>query len=110
MKIKCFKSKFIFWKKIVENEKSFNGLDQYNRKNNNLEIQGIPSTGVDEVLEDRVTVIFQCLNIPLVKSDIEDCHRLVKSIPPKMQLLDLSIEKLAMLVWVRKWTCGMLIR
>ena len=32
------------------------------------------------------------MNIPLVKSDIEDCHRLGES-NPKIQLLDLSTEK-----------------
>ena len=35
----------------------------------------------DEVLEDKVIEIFKCLNISLAKSDIEDCHRLAKSIP-----------------------------
>ena len=55
-------------------------MDQYNRKNN-LEIQGIPSTVDDEVLEDKVIEIFKCLKIPLAKSDTEDCHRLGKSNP-----------------------------
>ena len=39
-------------KKLVENEKSFNRLDQYNRRNN-FKIQGIPSTVGYEVLEDK---------------------------------------------------------
>ena len=78
---KCSKSKLKFQKKkVAESEKSFNGLDQYNGRNN-LEIQGIPSTVDDEVLEDKVIQIFECLNIPLVKSDIEDYHRLGKSNP-----------------------------
>ena len=67
-------------KKLVESKKSFNRLDQYNRRNN-LEIQGIPSTVGDEVLEDKVIEISECLNILLAKSDIEDCHRLGKSNP-----------------------------
>ena len=54
-------------------------MDQYNKRNN-VEIQGIPSTVGDEVLEDKVIEIFECLNIPLAKSDI-DCHRLGKSNP-----------------------------
>ena len=70
----------ILEKKLAESEKSFNRLDQYNRRNN-LEIQGIPSTADDEVLENKVIQIFECLNIPLAKSDIEDCHRLGKSNP-----------------------------
>ena len=40
-------------KKLVESGKSFNRLDQHNRRNN-LEIQGIPSTVGDEFLEDKV--------------------------------------------------------
>ena len=49
-------------------------MDQYNKRNN-VEIQGIPSTVGDEVLEDKVIEIFEFLNIPLAKSDIEDCYR-----------------------------------
>ena len=62
-------------RKLAENEKLFDRLDQHNRRNN-LEIHSIPSTVGDEVLEDKVTEIFQCLNSPLAKSDIEDCHRM----------------------------------
>ena len=61
--------------KLAESEKSFNRWDQYNRRNN-LEIQGILSAVGDEVLEDKLMEIFRYLNIPLVKSDIEDSHRL----------------------------------
>ena len=43
----------ILEKKLTVSEKSFNRLDQYNRRKN-LEIQGIPSTVDDEVLEDKV--------------------------------------------------------
>ena len=70
----------ILEKTLAESEKYFNKLDQYNRRNN-FEIQGIPSTVGDEVLEDKVIEIFECLNIPLAKSDIEDCHWLGKSNP-----------------------------
>ena len=64
----------ILAKKLAETEKSFNRLNQCNRRNN-LEIQGILSTFGDEVLEDNVIEIFGFLNIPLAKSDIEDCYR-----------------------------------
>ena len=70
----------ILEKKLAESEKSFNRLDQYNRRKN-LEIQSIPSTINDEVLEDKVIQICECLNILLAKSDTEDCHRLGKSNP-----------------------------
>ena len=76
----------ILGKKLAENE-SFNRLDRYNWRNN-LEI-------------------FESHNIPFEKCDIEDCHRLGKS-NTKTQLLNLSIQKLAMLVWVKNWTCSIL--
>ena len=40
-------------RKLAESEKSFNRLDQYNRRNN-LEIQVIPSVVGDEDLEDKL--------------------------------------------------------
>ena len=80
-------------RKLAESEKSFNRLDQYNRRNN-LEIQGIPSTVGDEVLEDKLIEIFKCINIPLAKSDIEDCHRFGKSNPKN----------------TKSWICSILIR
>ena len=70
----------ILEKRLAEKEQSSNGLDQYKRRNN-LEIQGIPSTVSNEILEDKVTEIFESLNISFAKSDIEDCHRLGKSNP-----------------------------
>ena len=66
--------------KLAESEKSLNRRDQYNRRNN-LEIQGILSAVGDEVLEDKLMEIFRYLNIPLVKSDTEDSHRLGMSNP-----------------------------
>ena len=54
-----------------------NRLGQYNRRNN-LEIQGIPSTIGDEVLHDKVIETFECLNVPLAESDIQDFQRLGK--------------------------------
>ena len=55
-------------------------LEQYTRRNN-IEIQGIPSTVHDNLLEDKVIDIFSQLNITISKSDIEDCHRLGKANP-----------------------------
>ena len=59
---------------IVENE-----LEHYTRRNN-IEIQGIPSSVHDNLLEDKVD-IFSQLNITISKSNIEDCHRLGKANP-----------------------------
>ena len=83
-------------------------IDWTNRRNN-LEIQGITSTVGDEVLEDKVIKVFECLNILLAKSDIEDCHRLANQ-TPKIQLFDLPKEEIAMPVLVKNGTCGILIR
>ena len=53
---------------------------QYTRRNN-IEIQGVPSSVHDNLLEDKVIDIFSQLNITISKSDIEDCHRLGKAYP-----------------------------
>ena len=66
--------------KLSDIEIAENKLEQYTRRNN-IEIQGIPSTVHDNLLEDKVIDIFSQLNITISKSDIEDCHRLGKANP-----------------------------
>ena len=66
--------------KLSDIEIAENKLEQYTRRNN-IEIQGIPSTVRDNLLEDKVIDIFSQLNITISKSDIEDCHRLDKANP-----------------------------
>ena len=44
-------------------------------------MQGIPFTVGDDGLEDKAIENFECINILLVKGDIEDCHRLGISNP-----------------------------
>ena len=83
-------------KKLEESGKFFNRLDQCNRRNN-LEIQGIPSAVGDEVLEEKLIEIFKCINIPLTKSDIEDCHKLGKS-NPKDTIVRFVNRKIVMLL------------
>ena len=65
-------------KKLSDIEIAENKLEQYTRRNN-IEIQGIPSSVHDNLLEDKVIDIFSQLNITISKSDIEDCHRLGKA-------------------------------
>ena len=65
-------------KKLSDIEIAENKLEQYTRRNN-TEIQGIPSSVHDNLLEDKVIDIFSQLNITISKSDIEDCHRLGKA-------------------------------
>ena len=66
--------------KLTVTEIAENKLEQCTRKNN-IEIQGIPSTVNDNLLEDEMTDIFSQLNISISKSDIEDCHKLGKANP-----------------------------
>ena len=67
-------------KKLSDIEIAENKLEQYTRRNN-IEIQGIPSSVHDNLLEDKVIDIFSQLNITISKSDIEDRHRLGKANP-----------------------------
>ena len=67
-------------KKLSDIETVENQLEQYTRRNK-IEIQGIPSSVHDSLLEDKVIDIFSQLNIAILKSDIEDCHRLGKANP-----------------------------
>ena len=66
--------------KLADTEIAENKLEQCTRKNN-IEIQGIPSTVNDNLLEDKVIDIFSQLNITISKSGIEDCHKLGKANP-----------------------------
>ena len=56
-------------KKLSDIEIAGNKLKQYTRRNN-TEIQGIPSSVHDNLLEDKVIDIFSQLNITISKSDI----------------------------------------
>ena len=66
--------------KLSDIEIAENKLEQYTRRNN-IEIQGIPSTVHDKVLEDKVIDIFSQMNITISKFDIEACHSLGKANP-----------------------------
>ena len=57
--------------KLSDIEIAENKLEQYTRRNN-IEIQGIPSTVHDNLLEDKTIDIFSQLNITISKSDIKD--------------------------------------
>ena len=66
--------------KLSDTEMAENKFGQYMRRNH-LEIQGVPSSVHDNLLEDKVIDIFSQLNITISKSDIEDFHRLGKANP-----------------------------
>ena len=59
-------------------ETSHNNLEQYMMINNN-EIWGIPSQIPVEKLEEKINEVFGAMNIAIIKSDVEGCHRLGKS-------------------------------
>ena len=82
--------------KLAENEKSFNRLGQYN-KMNDLEIQGVPSASGDEVWRIK---LLEFLNvwIPYLQKVTQKTVTDWANQNPTMQLLDLSIEKIAVLV------------
>ena len=54
-------------------EIDLNKEDRCNRCNN-LDIQGIPDSVSDDQLEERVTEIFNQINVKINTVDIEDCH------------------------------------
>ena len=66
-------------KKLTEVEISLNKLEQYTRRNN-IEIQGIPLWIPDEKLVEKVIDVFGAINIAITKNNVEDCHRLGKSL------------------------------
>ena len=61
--------------RISKFETDYDKQDQYNTRNN-LEIQRIPSTISDDLLEEKVIQIFEGIDLSITANDIEDCHRL----------------------------------
>ena len=87
-------------KKLSDIEIAENKLEQYTSRNN-IEIQGIPSSVHDNILEDKVIDIFSQLNITISKSDIEDCHRLGKA-NPKNTIVQFANRKFCNDAWEKK--------
>ena len=99
-------------KKLSDIEIAENKLEQYTRRNN-IEIQGIPSSVHDNLLEDKVVDIFSQLNITISKSDIEDCHRLGKANPKNTivrfvnrKFCNIALEKKKQLMSLNKTELG----
>ena len=99
-------------KKLSDIEIAENKLEQYTRRNN-IEIQGIPSSVHDNLLEDKVIDIFSQLNITISKSDIEDCHRLGKANPKNTivrfvnrKFCNIALEKKKQLMSLNKTELG----
>ena len=67
----------VFEKKLNDQECYISSIDQYSRRNN-IEIQDIPKTVIDEELESKVIDIFSALNISITSKNVEDCHHLGK--------------------------------
>ena len=66
--------------KIIELDISRNKLDHCTMRNN-IKIQEIPATVSDDHLEHKVLDICKSINLTVENSDIEGCHRIVKSDP-----------------------------
>lgn len=64
----------------VLNEKS-NNFNQYNNRQNNLEIQTIPANVPMKKLEQKLINIFSCPGIAVVTINIENYHRSGKTNP-----------------------------
>ena len=99
-------------KKLSDIETVENQLEQYTRRNK-IEIQGIPSSVHDSLLEDKVIDIFSQLNIAILKSDIEDCHRLGKANPKNTivrfvnrKFCNIALEKKKQLMSLNKTELG----
>ena len=61
--------------KTFELDISRNKLEQYTRRNN-IEIQRIPATVLDDHLEHKVLDICKSINLTVEYSDIKGCHRI----------------------------------
>ena len=65
-------------KRIISLESNHNIFEQYGRRNN-IQITGIPDTGQDNELGNKVIEIFDAIGTEAKSADFEDCHRFVKS-------------------------------
>ena len=68
--LKMQKEVEILEEKLSENKLCLIKLDQYSRRSN-IEIEGLPSSVSDNVLENKFIDIFKCVNIHIQNNDIE---------------------------------------
>ena len=68
--LKMQKEVEILEEKLSENKLCLIKLDQYSRRSN-IEIEGLPSSVSDNVLENIFIDIFKCVNIHIQNNDIE---------------------------------------
>ena len=60
--------------KVLTLESEHNSLEQYGRRNN-TEITGSPDNVPNQILEEKVVVILNEINVDVSPNDIEACHR-----------------------------------
>ena len=60
---------------IINIEKELHANNQYNRRNN-IEIDGIPESVQDEVMEETAITILNEIGVDVTSKAIEACHRL----------------------------------
>ena len=63
--------------KVIEMERNMHRLEQYCHRVCK-EVEGIPSSITNDLLEEHVLLIFEKLHVALEEMDIVACHRLVK--------------------------------
>ena len=62
--------------KVIILETATNSEEQYDRRRNNIEINGIPDNVEDKNLEHSVIEVYNSANIQIFHNDIEDWRRI----------------------------------
>ena len=62
--------------KVIIFETATNSVEQYDRRRNNIETNGIPDNVEDKNLEHSVIEVYNSANIQIFHNDIEDWHRI----------------------------------
>ena len=65
------------YEKVIEMEKNMHRMEQYSRRKC-IKIVGIPSSITNNLLAERVFLIFERLGVVLERMDIVACHKLGK--------------------------------
>ena len=62
--------------KVIILETATNSVEKYDRRRNNIGINGIPDNVEDKNLEHSVIEVYNSANIQIFHNDIEDWHRI----------------------------------
>ena len=73
--------------KVVAIERNMHRLEQYSHCEC-VEIPGIPSSIMNDLLEEHILLIFEKLGVSLEAMDIQACHRFAKTKRAIVKLLN----------------------